>query len=465
MAEKFQKKIPQDEISMAQLQGHLLKTKHSPSEAVETVTELLKAKQPQKEMRMSTWNHLRRVGLENYAGFFEYYGFYWQDELQHAKLSEMKEKVVELKYEDRDMARLEALLKGEESIIKDYQIADIPTMKEIIIKAYAQPENMDQMLSSPIRTRTNVTTASEEDDSSGLIRVNSNHYETKEEAIAKKMVESLTEDGKGLVSIWQLRWHCEVHAKEPEEAIRMAHILTDSRSKCKMGPQWLDTWSWLQRAGLATHEKQKYAFKLEEEGLKYAKDFQHLDKDVLKDDFDMSKEDVAIAHAIMTKDAKRADILQGFCCPDRPRIEREFHLAYPEAMNSETISSLAVSFSKACSDIHGRGLVSLTMLYEHFKRHADSPEGAFSAREAELTHVVRVEPEKPAPPPEPKDFVAEWLKKNDLGQYVRNFLGQGFSTEHDLYVYPITDEQLEKTLGINQLSHRRKIIEILQKKL
>ena len=62
-----------------------------------------------------------------------------------------------MKYEERDMARMEALLKGEDQITKDYQIAvpptdpnphphlyatmkDIATMKEMVTKAFTQPE-------------------------------------------------------------------------------------------------------------------------------------------------------------------------------------------------------------------------------------------------------------------------------------------------------------------------------------
>merc|ERR1712139_286456 len=195
-------------------------------------------------------------------------------------------------------------------------------------------------------------------------------------------------------------------------------------------------------------ENQKYAFAMEDEGHMYAKDFQHFDKDAFKNDVSMSSDDAATAMAIMSKDDKRTYLLQGFVCPDRPRIGREFSLAYPKA---ET--SMALEFAKACSDMHGRGKVSLIMHYNHFKRHEDAPQEAFDTIEDELTNVQRVKPAKPAPPPEPTDFVAGWLKENGLENYTQNFLGQGFSTEHDLRVYSFTDEQLEKTVGINKLAH------------
>merc|ERR1712093_555704 len=119
----------------------------------------------------------------------------------------------------------------------------------------------------------------------------------------------------------------------------------------------------------------------------------------------------------------------------RPRTAREFLLAYPEAGQD-----LAARFAQACSDPHGRGLVSLTMLYDHFKRHPGAPDKALEKVEEQMTKVERVEPEKPEPPPEPTDFVATWLKENELGQYVQNFLGQGFSTKESLEVFPLTDE-------------------------
>jgi len=182
---------------------------------------------------------------------------------------------------------------------------------------------------------------------------------------------------------------------------------------------WMSTWTWLQRVGLASKTNQDVAHKLEEEGYLWAKDFQHLDKEGLKD-IQIKGADVDVMLAVMSNDKKRASLLQGFLCPPRPRLLREFALAYPAA-DEETGNE----FAQACSDAQGQGLVSLAMLTEHFERHKGEPEEAVKAVAAEMTHVERVAPKPKEPPPEPTDFVAGWLKSNGLENYVRNFLGQG----------------------------------------
>ena len=68
-ARTFSRRIPEFEISMAQLQGHMLRYSESPGECVEALAELMKSRNPTPETRITVWEHLRRVGLEHWAAF------------------------------------------------------------------------------------------------------------------------------------------------------------------------------------------------------------------------------------------------------------------------------------------------------------------------------------------------------------------------------------------------------------
>merc|ERR1719502_2493986 len=66
-AERFADSLPEKELSMAQLQGHLLQHKDCPEDAIRSVPALLEdAKPSQLCDDVTVWEHLRRVGLERY---------------------------------------------------------------------------------------------------------------------------------------------------------------------------------------------------------------------------------------------------------------------------------------------------------------------------------------------------------------------------------------------------------------
>jgi hypothetical protein len=70
-AEEFAAALPEQELSMAALQGHLLEHKEDAADATHTVPQLLLAAAPQQLVQVGVWEHLRRLGLENYASVFE----------------------------------------------------------------------------------------------------------------------------------------------------------------------------------------------------------------------------------------------------------------------------------------------------------------------------------------------------------------------------------------------------------
>ena len=84
-ARRFAGRLPPGELSMAQIQGHLVEHKGSPAAAVEATLSLLHSARPTIDPPVSVWQHLRRLGLEQYAALFERHGYAVKEDLQGLK--------------------------------------------------------------------------------------------------------------------------------------------------------------------------------------------------------------------------------------------------------------------------------------------------------------------------------------------------------------------------------------------
>ena len=146
-------------------------------------------------------------------------------------------------------------------------------------------------------------------------------------------------------------------------------------------PEWMSTWQFLQRCGLVSKTEQKYAYALEDMKMLLAKDCHALTQDDLKTKFDFKNADAIVLDAVISNKSTYVDVLNGFLLPKQPRVESEFVAAYPNH------DFLARKFSTKCCDKYGNSLVSLTMIYDHLRRHADTPKDAIDTIEAELTQV------------------------------------------------------------------------------
>jgi len=218
----------------------------------------------------------------------------------------------------------------------------------------------------------------------------------------------------------------------------------------------MTTLEWFARCGFVDHKDQAYVYNMEEKGFEFASQFQGLEKDDFHKFSQIDDEEhQRIAQAVLTLDTKRPDAWIGFQRPFQPRIKRECYLAYPECDRA-----LATVFAWKCCDEQGRGLVSLTQLLAHFKRHAQLGD-AIEHVDAELTKIERVEPEPEPEPEEPTDWIVSWLKDNELPHYVDNFLSQEVKTQEDLTICAWTDEDVKEGLGISKLGHRRKFLTLV----
>ena len=91
-AKVFAANLPEFEISMAQLQGFLMKHRKSPADALENLGELLRLEGNETDEsvddislnpfeRMTVREHFHRLGLESLAPVFLEHGYRYRDEM------------------------------------------------------------------------------------------------------------------------------------------------------------------------------------------------------------------------------------------------------------------------------------------------------------------------------------------------------------------------------------------------
>lgn len=114
LAEEFAKKIPDKELSMAAIQGHLLANRDRPEAAVESVHSLLDAKGVVTDEGMPVWEHLRRVGLEQFAFAFEHFGYFTKGDFENLSMDVVRSLVLDLRWDKKTEKRFERLLEKEE---------------------------------------------------------------------------------------------------------------------------------------------------------------------------------------------------------------------------------------------------------------------------------------------------------------------------------------------------------------
>ena len=72
----FRNLLPEDEFSMAEIQGHMLEFGHSADACIENSSKLLNRKRSSIQKEELIYDYLRRASLEMYAPAFEFLGIY-----------------------------------------------------------------------------------------------------------------------------------------------------------------------------------------------------------------------------------------------------------------------------------------------------------------------------------------------------------------------------------------------------
>merc|ERR1711871_501255 len=305
-ADAFAARLPEGELSMAQLQGHLLQHKDDPLETVRAIPALLESAKPAKVAReMPVYDHLRRVGLEYYAPLFEYYGFSTRRDLSGLAgdpKAIRKWDPVRFKTNSIDRERLERLLtppkdggQVREDIDKEYEIAEISTIKEKFL-AYHLPAGLaSSTAASSSGGASPFGTAAAEPPLPAAMATAESQRLQQLQVLSLALCDTLSKDGKSLISMGQLDRHLALHAHAgPAATVDKAVDLVSPRSLANREWKWMTTFDWLRRNGLE-HAADSF------EASKYtdARQLVGLDKDALKEAGLTKQDELATALAVL----------------------------------------------------------------------------------------------------------------------------------------------------------------------
>ena len=134
------------------------------------------------------------------------------------------------------------------------------------------------------------------------------------------------------------------------------------------------------------------------------------------------------------------------------------------------LEKLAYKFSILTSDSKGTAVVSMLEVLDHLYKYPTNPTLAVETALTELVHpAYPIEPIILPIIPAPLEWVDEWLKSADgsnLSQYAVKFKEQGFIEKSDFLVGGLLSlEELEKSIGVSILAHRKRIVEMHRKPL
>merc|ERR1711871_361059 len=446
----FAASLPEGELSMAQLQGHLLQHKDSGQEALSTVPSLLEdAKPSQITADISIYEHLRRVGLENYASLFEYYGFSSRSDLAalegDVKVIRTWDPIV-FKSASPDREKLERLLTPaaaaagrkaglQRDIDAEYELAELSSIKERFLQYH--------------------------------LHVNCEKKQQRTEylhALSRRLCDTLSFKGKSQISVGQLEAHLRLYSHDPELTVQHSSQMISPRPDGSRQWHWMTSYEWLRRLCLERH-----ADALEAKGIILAKQMLSLDKEKLKD-LGLSNDEAEAAHAVLTDSEHRQDAVVSFQLPSRHRVQQEVTTFFPTASADDVRC-----FAESVTDNMGRGLCSLAQIERHLRNHSHDSNlsesnthenGLQSATQAAVNVLIKPDRLKCAVMPQaptPTQWVHRWLDSEGMGQYSANFIEQDLCTEDDLATEPMLNAgDLSRVLGIKKLGHCRKVSAMIE---
>eukprot|EP01006_Ploeotia_vitrea_P066172 TRINITY_DN94458_c0_g1_i1.p1 TRINITY_DN94458_c0_g1~~TRINITY_DN94458_c0_g1_i1.p1 ORF type:complete len:891 (+),score=90.03 TRINITY_DN94458_c0_g1_i1:111-2783(+) len=419
-AQEFASRLPEFEISMAQLQGHMLESKYSPEAALSNVARLLVT--PPDVEKVPIFDHLRRVGLEHLTPYFEHYGYNWRSELSGLSMDQVGKWELELKHlPSTERKTLSAFLEEKPEIMKDYQLANLSQIRDMFLITYAPNRNRD---SDHDELEDCGSTDFCRSGSSGFVRMGSDDFEhdTLRRKQAKEFSDLVTKNGKGLVSVFQLKWHFGMFAHSAEEAIANVHLMTCPRKEATWVPvdvPWTSTVSVFSRLGFDA-----VLPRLVEKQFEHMTDMLHMSKEEVDEELSLSKRESAIYQAILEGDEKRQDVLLSFQRVDYHRVMSEVEL-YTGCSVDE-----ARRFAKEVCNPMGKCSVSLGQL----KRYLD-------AHKNDLAAVTKNVDKLMSPEIVPTDmkakntgdtWIGQFLAGLGLEKYTQQFIDLDICTEDEL---------------------------------
>lgn len=504
LATQFASRLPANELSMATLQGHFLNDAQLAEESLERISELvLSVKSTDKRMRGGVADCLFRVGIERYAHLFNFQGCRSAADMNGIAIDSLLSISMDLRYDPTGKKNIEKILSGDEQfVLAEFTMATIPEIRSAFLAAFPTThERLNGEISPFLRRQTshskichmkqllcssmdlnidvmpeisNMSHGSTFDSSTAIGCVSPEELD----ALSQRFCEALSRNGKGAVSLYNLKFLLEMNPNRPHAALEYARhfVFKDDNLDVGVFIRPTSLYDFLKRAGMGD---KYYKFAPKINSIQSLKEIGDLSKNLMKPPFKLSEEDALCLDELLNEEVSETGNLMNFSYHDRRRIMSVFmgfytngHFAEAQNTSSDNTSleMLAYQYAVAASSPKGNAFVSILEVIRHLKKHRDSPEEAVCSVISEL-----VSPTKPIPPESQppalgvnKQWIESWLESgpdgNQLVQYAPHFMEAGICTEEDLRLGgAIDDSDLKDIMKINKLGHLRKVMFMQEK--
>jgi DNA polymerase III delta prime subunit len=489
IGEKFASMLPAGELSMAKLSGYLLQhDKIEDALSTKNIQSLLHIGQEKQIVQnVRIYDHLHRVGLGQFAPFFEKHHFRWKHDLVRLKVEDTKTWCWELMYDDRTFNRLKRLLDGDSKMdTEEYPMATISTIRDAFLAHFEAKRMLPisnssrEMFLVDMKGENVVAGSTHTLSPIALRRVGSAEYDEllehaetgsvhadedelsiphRLQKLSRELVSCVSSGGKVLLSLWQLRWLL-TQFDNPDDLIAAARIMVAPRDHKSYLTQDLDTTTWLKWAGM---EKHAHAF--EEEGYTL---FLTVQREITcKSDLPRSikGEDAAFLIKLLKNDDADRDVTVGMMRPDRSAVVVMFWTAYAQSCDSVENKMLLEAASQFATLVThaGSSLVSTIQLETYFKKFPGDFRAALKHYQSHLLEVpLPPKPVKPKPALRPTVWVEKALRDVDgLAEISSCLQANNITTKADLLSEPpFTEEQLS-SLGIKKIGTARHLLRLI----
>lgn len=502
LAIKFAGRIPDRQVSMAQLQGYFMRQKvcaerevnrrhtaeglatvdyHAQvssiasSTAVLNVHELLEVKR-ENAPDLPIYDHLRRVGLHCFAPVFEHFGF-----RRASSLSEELAEVVNkwhpcLRVGGPQTKRLISLLKGK---ISEHGLVDLSSLRDRFVSAFLPSIQLGEELGKsdhdapPLRLPL-IRSQSEPVQRENLVRASkaSLNFSSKVMAtlmqepstisiieMAHTFQEKLESNGKTSVSLWQLDSFLDRFRGDPAGALDKCELLlrTDKdRTKLERNYVPMSTFEFLRRLGL-----EEFAFAMEDKGALLAQDLSAVkEQDFL--DIGMSQKQATLCQAVAKGDKEWPHFLRQFQAPEFCDLVQAFEVRFASLSCEHNSKDSALAFARELTD--GLGVCAFSChQVETFLLACDVSKGPTYAiaQLSTLKPLSQAESERVREEKVNHDWVGKWLAKEGLERYAVNFRKEALGEREDLLLATV-DEGILREWGVSALGHRAKIMRMIE---
>jgi len=474
LAKEFSRCLPEYELSMAQLQGHLMKYRSGSgaNDAVTRVSDLLSNSSPQAEKHMTVYEHLKRVGLERLAACFEMHGYKYKGDLKDVNAETVKNWNFALRYDKHAYTRLTRLLNGDKYLMdNEYPLATVATIKDMFLAKYGSGKRLVKYGSNKLRillpfeynllANEGENLAEEETWAEESAASTDISFITKlADDLSRKLSST---DGKGIVSLWQVRELLE-HHPSPEEAVQGAADLVKKRSAKDFTYSPLSVLKFLQRAGM-----EKYAFEFDQKGYKIANQLLTIKTVESMSKFVRGSVGKTL-HVMLQNNDKDANVISALHCSSRIGILKIFLMKYGSGAYQQASDFASLVTSRGGTTGH----VSTLQIEKHLEKYSDD---ATAAVENAVDELLCCKLECP-PPKKARRVPSNWVYKA-FRRYDKNlqkdhgvavgllklaslFESAGILTKTDLLADPVFSNEELESIGIRKVGEQRLVLRFIK---